>query len=215
MAERHEEKVDIIIQATGLIASLGGVAVLVYLTLAWADGIATAAALTYGLTLIAMFACSILNATVQHPGRRSLVRLLDHAFIYLLIAGTYTPFCLMVIGGTRGVNLLIGIWFAALLGVIIRVAFHRRLKGAIITLYILMGWSGLINYDVIVHRLTATGLVLLAIGGVLYTVGAPLHRWSGLRYHSAIWHSCVLLAAGCHYYAVLLILTAFHGQALV
>lgn len=212
MPGRREMLVDVAIQGGGLAASLIGIGALVTLTVLWADGTAMAAVLTYGIALIAMFVSSILNATVRHPGRQSLVRLLDHAVIYLLIAGTYTPFCLLAIGGSRGVHLLIGIWLAAALGVLVRVLLHRRLKGAIITLYILVGWSGLIHIDVILHRLTATALTLLALGGLLYTAGAPIHRWSRLRYHSAIWHTCVLAAAACHYSAVLLILQSVHGQ---
>ncbi|MDR3436896.1 PAQR family membrane homeostasis protein TrhA [Telmatospirillum sp.] len=209
MVSRYELVADVSVQGAGLAASVVGVGVLTYLTVAWADGIAMAAVLTYGITLIAMFVSSLLNATVRHP----LVRLIDHAVIYLLIAGTYTPVCLMVIGGERGVTLLIGVWLAALLGVVIRVLSHRRLKSAIITLYVLMGWCGLIHIDVILQRLHIGALVLLAVGGILYTFGAPLHRWSGLRFHSAIWHGCVLAAAACHYSAILLILSAFHGQA--
>lgn len=215
MAERQEHLADIVIQGAGLGASIIGVGVLLYLTLTWADGVTTAACLTYGATLIAMFVCSILNATVRHPEREALVRLLDHSVIYFLIAGTYTPFCLLAIGGARGISLLLGVWLAAFLGVFIRVLFHRRLKSAIVTLYVLLGWSGMIHLDLIVHRLGATALTMLALGGVLYTAGAPVHRWSRLRYHSAIWHGCVVAAAGCHYYAILLIATAFHGQPAV
>ncbi|PKU24760.1 PAQR family membrane homeostasis protein TrhA [Telmatospirillum siberiense] len=207
MSGRHELVADVAVQGAGLAASVVGVGVLAYLTIIWADDMAMAAALTYGTTLIAMFFCSLLNATVRHP----LVRLIDHSAIYLLIAGTYTPFCLMVIGGDRGLTLLIGVWTAAVLGVVIRVLSHRRMKSAVITLYVLMGWCGLIHIDLILQRLHAGSLVLLAVGGVLYTLGAPLHRWSGLRYHSAIWHGCVLAAAACHYSAIVLILSAFHG----
>jgi hemolysin III len=211
MGERHELLADVVIQGAGLMASIVGFGILAYLSMTWADGIAMAATLTYGATLIAMFICSLLNATVEHP----LVRLIDHSVIYLLIAGTYTPFCLLVIGGERGVTLLIGVWLAAILGVVIRVLSHRRLKSAMITLYVLMGWCGLIHIDVILQRLHIGALILLAVGGILYTVGAPLHRWSGLRYHSAIWHGCVLAAAACHYSAIVLILSAFHDGATV
>jgi len=134
------------------------------------------------------------------------IRLLDHAFIYCLIAGTYTPFCLLVIGGVQGLRLLLIMWLAAALGVVLRVALHRRFQHALITLYVLMGWSGMIHADLIATRMTTAGLCLLLAGGVLFTLGAPLHRWSGLRYHSAIWHGCVVAASACHYAMMLLIL---------
>jgi hemolysin III len=212
MGRQYEELIDLVIQGAGLAASVVGVGALAYLTIRWADGAATAAALAYGSTLIAMFVCSILNTTMRHPEGRSLVRLLDHSVIYLLIAGTYTPFCLLVIGGVRGYSLLIGVWLAAALGVLIRVLFHRRMKSAVITLYVLVGWSGMIHIDLIVQRLTAAPLILLGLGGLLYTLGAPLHRWARLRYHSAIWHGCVVAAAGCHYVAILLIVSALHAR---
>lgn len=215
MVSRDELLVDVVVQGAGLLASLVGVGAMAYLTITWADGVAMAAAITYGATLIAMFICSILNATVRHPGSKAIICLLDHSVIYLLIAGTYTPFCLLVIGGQRGISLLIGVWLAAVVGVVIRVLFHRRLKSAIITLYILVGWSGLIHIDLLVHRMTATALALLAAGGVIYTAASPVHRWSRLRYHSAIWHGCVVAAAGCHYSAILLVLATFHTQSVV
>jgi hemolysin III len=213
MLHRREQLIDLAVQAAGLLASVVGVAALITRTISLADGIAIAAALTYGLTLVAMFACSILNTTVQHPSWGPLCRLLDHAFIYFLIAGTYTPFCLLAIGGPRGIDLLIGVWLAAIIGVAIRILYHHRFQGAVITLYLLVGWSGLIHLDVILHRVASTALALLALGGVLYSAGAPIHRWARLPYHSAIWHGCVVLAAACHYGAILLIVMALHGPA--
>lgn len=211
MVSRIEHVADVAVQGAGLAASVVGVGVLTYLAATWTDSVATAAVLTYGLTLVAMFIASILNATLRHP----VVRLVDHAVIYLLIAGTYTPFCLLVIGGDRGTGLLIGVWLAAVTGVAARILLHRRLKGAVITLYVLMGWCGLIHIDVIFQRLQWGALVLMGVGGLLYTLGAPLHRLSKLKYHSAIWHGCVLAAAACHYSAIVLILAAVHSQTSV
>jgi hemolysin III len=207
MGSRYEHWADVGVQGAGLLASIIGVVILAHLSVGNAGGIALAAVLTYGSTLVAMFLASLLNATLRHP----VIRLVDHSVIYLLIAGTYTPFCLMVIGGERGAVLLVGVWLAAALGVGLRVLFHRRLKGAVITLYVAMGWCGLIHADVIFARLHTGALALLAIGGVLYTVGAPLHRLSRLKFHSAIWHSFVFAAAACHYVAIVLILSAFQG----
>lgn len=209
MVWHKELMADVIVQAAGLAASVVGVVALVQVTITSADEMSTVAVATYGITLIAMFVSSLLNALFRHP----VVRLVDHSVIYLLIAGTYTPFCLLVIGGDRGMTLLIGVWIAALLGVTLRIILNQRLKSAVITLYVLLGWCGVIHLDVIYRRLTVTALILMGVGGLIYTMGAPLHRLYKLRYHSALWHGCVVAAAGCHYAAIMLILYSFHGQS--
>lgn len=215
MVGNNETRADILIQGVGLGASLVGVGVMIYL--AWSsassNGAATLAAAIYGLTLIVMFTFSLLNSAVHGPRIRPIIQTLDHSAIYLLIAGTYTPFCLMGIGGTAGRNLLVGVWLGALIGVGLRVWFHGRLKGAVITLYILLGWSGLLHLDDIIRCLPVSGMILLAVGGLLYSLGAPIHRLSRLRYHSAIWHGFVLGAASCHYAAILLIMSGSQKMA--
>jgi hemolysin III len=208
MTRNHDEFADIAVQATGLIASIIGVGIMVGKASQTGSWSAVAASLVYGLTLIAMFTFSLLNTVMGDRPHSATIRLLDHAFIYCLIAGTYTPFCLMVIGGDEGRNLLLVMWVAALAGVVMRVLLHRRFQKALITLYVLMGWSGMIHADIIASRLTTASLTLLLAGGALYTLGAPLHRFTKLRYHSALWHGCVLSAAACHYSMVLLILNS-------
>jgi len=197
--------IDSAIQGFGLIASLFGSGVMLGRAIASARPAVVGASLVYGATLIAMFTFSLLNTVVRDPKRLAIIRLLDHSFIYCLIAGTYTPFCLLVIGGDQGLRLLAFMWAAAAAGILLRVWQHGRFRHALITLYVLMGWSGMVHADLIVTRMTTAGLVLLLAGGCFYTFAAPLHRFSKLRYHSAIWHGCVLVAAACHYALVLLL----------
>jgi hemolysin III len=206
MTIKRDEAIDLAVQVAGLLASLIGVVALLRKASLSGSSAAVAASLIYGLTLVTMFTFSLLNTVIRDPRRQSVIRLLDHAFIYCLIAGTYTPFCLLVIGGVQGLRLLLILWLAAALGVVLRVALHRRFQHALITLYVLMGWSGMIHADLIATRMTTAGICLLLAGGVLFTIGAPLHRWSELRYHSAIWHGCVVAASACHYAMMLLIL---------
>lgn len=200
----RDELIDVSVQGAGLTASLVGVGAMLDRAAMSGRPEALGAGLIYGLTLIAMFTFSLLNTVVRDPRRQAVIRLLDHSFIYCLIAGTYTPFCLLVLGGETGMRLLVIMWLAAALGVVLRVALHKRFRNALITLYVLMGWSGIIHADIIATRLTTAGLVLLVAGGLLYTLPAPLHRFTRLRYHSAIWHGCVLAGAACHYAMVLL-----------
>lgn len=209
MQHSRDEVIDCAVQGSGLLASLIGVVVMVGKAAQSGRPAAIGASLVYGLTLIAMFTFSLMNTVVRDPKRQAVIRLLDHSFIYCLIAGTYTPFCLLVIGGRQGWMLLLIMWLAAALGVVLRIALHRRFQHALITLYVLMGWSGMVHADLIATRMTTAGLVLLLVGGGLYTLGAPLHRFSRLRYHSAIWHGCVLAASACHYAMMLLIINQF------
>ncbi len=204
MALSRDELTDVGVQGLGLAASLVGVGAMLDRASQSGRPEAVGASLIYGLTLVAMFTFSLLNTVVRDPRRQAVIRLLDHSFIYCLIAGTYTPFCLLVLGGETGMRLLVIMWLAALLGVVLRIALHKRFQSALITLYVLMGWAGIVHVDLIVTRLTTAGLVLLVTGALLYTLPAPLHRFTRLKYHSAIWHGCVLAGAACHYAMVLL-----------
>lgn len=200
----RDEAIDIGVQGAGLAASLVGVGAMLDHAAFTGRPAAVGASLIYGLTLVAMFTFSLLNTVIRNPRRQAVIRLLDHSFIYCLIAGTYTPFCLLVLGGETGWRLLIIMWLAAALGVTLRVMLHKRFQHALITLYVAMGWGGVVHADIIASRLSTTGLVLLVAGALLYTLPAPLHRFTRLKYHSAIWHGCVLAAAACHYAMVLL-----------
>lgn len=200
----RDEAIDIGIQGAGLAASLVGVGAMLDRAVGTGRPEALGASLIYGLTLVAMFTFSLLNTVIRDPRRQAMIRLLDHSFIYCLIAGTYTPFCLLVLGGETGTRLLVIMWLAAALGVVLRIVLHKRFQHALITLYVAMGWAGVVHADLITTRLSSAGMVLLIVGGLLYTVPAPLHRFTRLKYHSAIWHGCVLAAAACHYAMVLL-----------
>ena len=201
-AARREWLADGLIQLTGLAASLLGLAALAVLA---RDGTALAAVAVYGASLVAMFAFSLLNAAAR--GGRRTIRALDHAAIYLLIAGTYTPFCLLVLGGAAGRRLLAAVWGLAAIGMVVGTLFPHRLERLKVALYVLLGWCCLIEVDRFGPRLSAAAVLWLA-GGLIYTLGAPVHRWRALRYHDAIWHGCVLVAAGCHFAAVALAVTS-------
>jgi hemolysin III len=207
MQDRWESFADVGVQGTGLVLALFGSLILLHLTVAARDGLAVAAIAIYGVSLLVMFVCSILNAITGQPHRKAVTLALDHAAIYLLIAGTYTPFCLLVIGGTLGWWLLLGVWLASLAGMFVRVLFRRSIVQARVILYVLLGWSGLVAFRAIITHLPPLGSELLLAGGLIYTLGAPLHRWKGLRYHSALWHGCVLCAACLHYAALVLAVT--------
>lgn len=205
VASVGEHRADQTIQIGGLVCAAAAAILLIRLAWGRAEPGALPACAVYGLALVAMFACSLFNANA--PDRlKPFARLLDHCVIYLLIAGTYTPFCLLMIGGTEGVLLLGLAWGFALAGIGLRLAHRARRVG--IALYVLLGWIGLVRIDAVIERLPTLGLALLAAGGVIYTLGAPIHRLTHWRYHDAIWHGSVVAAAGCHMVAVMAWLAA-------
>jgi hemolysin III len=126
----------------------------------------------------------------------------------LLIAGTYTPFLSLMKSGLASAGLIIGIWSSALVGMFLKLALPGRFDRLSIALYLLLGWIGVIAYDRVAPIVPSASLWLLAIGGVLYSLGTLFHVWERLRFQNAIWHGFVLLAAGCHYSAVLACLPA-------
>ena len=202
----RDEIFDIAVQATGLIASLVGWGFILGRAVESGRAAPVVATLAYGATLVAMFTFSLLNSVVRDPRHQPLVRMIDHSAIYCLIAGTYTPVCLLMLSDRQGAWMMLIMWLAAFSGILLKVALRRRAQHALITLYVLMGWAGLFQIWTIAAKLSTGALILLILGGIIYTAAAPLHRLTKLRYHSAIWHGCVLAAAACHYGMVLSIL---------
>jgi len=134
--------------------------------------------------------------------RKWLLRRFDHAVIYLLIAATYTPLISEVRDRDLAIIFLIGVWSTAMAGAILKLFFPGRFDRLSIGLYLAMGWSGIILYEKAVSALPVSTLILIATGGILYTFGVLVHAWERLRFQNAIWHGLVLLAAGCHFVAV-------------
>ncbi len=200
---KSERLVDGIIHAIGIILSLIGIGVLLSIALP-ADNVSlTTAAALYSAGLIAMFGFSAAYNGVADPSRKERLRRCDHAAIYLMIAGSYTPFTAIGMGNAAGYTLLAGVWVVAITGVTLKLGWPRRFERASIALYVVLGWMGLGALSSIVDALPATALVLLGAGGVLYTAGVLFHLWTSLKYQNAIWHAFVLIAAGCHYFAIL------------
>lgn len=157
----------------------------------------------YGLGLLAMLGCSALYNLAGHGPWKGVFRRLDHAAIFVMIAGTYTPFTVVVLGDAWGLGLLAFVWTVALAGVALKLFWPHRLDRLSVAAYLLLGWSIVVAAGPLVAALSPPGLVLLLVGGLLYSLGVVFHLWSRLPYHNAIWHAFVLAAAACHFTAVL------------
>ena len=168
-----------------------------------ADGVAVSAVAAYGAALLAMFSFSILNAAARTPKRKNIFNALDHAAIFALIAGTYTPFCLLAAGDSLGTILLIVLWSAAILGIMARFLLRRWLTQASITLYVLMGWAGIAAAPSLLGRMSVLGSGLIVAGGVIYSAGALLYArrkpdpWPRVIGFHGIWHLFVLGGSAC------------------
>jgi hemolysin III len=159
--------------------------------------------LIYVIGLVTMLALSAAYNMWPVSPAKWVLRRFDHSAIYLLIAGTYTPFLAQMKSVLALAGLGVGVWFSAVIGIALKLALPGRFDRLAIVLCLLLGWSGVIVYDSLATTLPAASVWLLLIGGILYSLGTVFHVWRGLRFHNAIWHGFVLLAASCHYWAVL------------
>ncbi|MDP2621959.1 MAG: hemolysin III family protein [Hyphomicrobiales bacterium] len=157
----------------------------------------------YGAGLVAMFACSAAYHLIRKGKAKELFRRLDHAAIFVMIAGTYTPFALLNMGGAWGIGLLSAVWAIALFGAAAKLFLPRAFERISLALYLAQGWAVLVTLKPLAAAVPTLALVLIVVGGVLYTLGVLFHLWRRLPYHNAIWHGFVLIAAGVHYAAIL------------
>jgi hemolysin III len=204
---RKELLVDGTIHAIGVGGSLGGVAVMLGYVLPAGNGLSTAAALAYGLGVVTMFGLSAAYHLTCRPGWKETIRRFDHAAIFLMIAGTYTPFALVGIGGIVGAVLLAAVWLVAIAGMLFKLLFPRRHERTAILAYVGLGWLGLPAAGALVAALPLSIVLLVGAGGILYTVGVAFYLWESLPQHNSLWHASVAAAAACHYVAVFEVVT--------
>ena len=194
------------IHGIGLLLSVSALSILCVLAGQSGDGAKIASAIDFGLSLMAMYGASTLYHAICNPKMKSILQQIDHCAIYILIAGTYTPICLLGIKGTTG-WILFGIaWGIATLGVSFNIFFPRRFRRPSLILYVLMGWMVLGVIKPLVANLDTLTLSLLAAGGLTYTVGVIFYVWRKLYLNHAIWHFFALAGSVLHFFVVLLLI---------
>ena len=202
IATQREEIANAVTHGLGLLASLVGLPILVLAAAARGERMAIIGASVFGATLIALYAASTLYHAIPHPTLKQKLRVVDHAAIYCLIAGTYTPFTLGVLQGTWGWSLFGIVWTLAAIGVLFKLKFGPRFQRASTAMYIAMGWVIIIALKPLLQSVPTAGLTLLAAGGLLYTGGCVFYlarkSWS-----HPVWHLFVMGGSACHYFAVL------------
>jgi hemolysin III len=196
-----EEFASSLIHGLGIVLSVAGLALLVVFAARGGDARRVASVCVYGVTLILLYTASTLYHAVPGERVKPVLRLLDHAAIFLLIAGTYTPFTLISLHGPWGWSLFAIVWTLAVAGIALELRRVRN-RGVMAVLYIGMGWVGLVAIKPLMASLPAGGLWLLFGGGVAYTLGVPFYLWKRLPYNHALWHAFVLLGSVLQFFAV-------------
>ena len=201
----RERIADGCIHITGVTASLVALGALLTIGVQSQTALWTVSLTIYGLALVATFSFSAGYHLVVRPKLKEVLRRFDHAAIFLMIAGTYTPFILIKMNTPWGLGLLAVVWIIAGIGIAIKLFAPRLLDGLSTPLYLVQGWAVIAAWEPLMTALPGTALTLLTLGGVLYTVGVVFHLWERLPYQNAIWHGFVLSAASCHFVAVMFV----------
>jgi hemolysin III len=206
--DRAELIADGIVHGIGVFGGVVAATVLIVLAAVFASTYEIVSVSVYAAGLLAMLIFSAAYNLWPVSRGKWLLRRLDHAAIYILIAATYTPVFAQLQDRVFAMSLLAGVWSVAAIGVVLKLFFPGRFDKVSVGLYLAMGWSGLIAYDAGMSSLPQLALWFIVAGGLLYTFGVIFHAWRRLRFQNVIWHSFVLLGAACHYTAVLdLVLT--------
>ncbi|HKQ72153.1 MAG TPA: hemolysin III family protein [Blastocatellia bacterium] len=199
----REEIANSVTSGIGLVMSLAGFVALALVAFARGDVWHIVGCGVYGATLVALYAASTLYHSVQKPRLKRIFLAADQVAIYLLIAGTYTPFMLVNLRGMWGWTLLALVWTLSLFGISFRVIFAERRKAVTMALYLAIAWVAIIAVKPIFATVPLGGLAWIGAGGLAYMTGLVFFAWNRLPFNHTIWHLFVIAGSGCHYFAVM------------
>ncbi|CAK1791470.1 hemolysin III family protein [Vibrio sp. 10N.222.51.C8] len=203
-----EERANAITHGLGVVLGVVGLILLLIRAFDYqADMLTVASMAIYGSSIILLFLASTLYHSITTEKTKRLLKTLDHCAIYLLIAGSYTPFLLVGLRTPLAMGLMAVIWGIALVGIIMKIAFVYRFKRLSLFIYLAMGWLSLIVVYQLAMNIEMGGLVLLALGGVIYSLGVIFYVAKRIPYNHAIWHLFVLAGCACHFFAIYLYVT--------
>lgn len=203
LLDLRDEIASALTHGLGAAAALAGGAVLITLAAIYGDAWQLGAAITFGVTLLLLYLASTLYHSIQHPVAKGRLKVFDHCAIYLLIAGTYTPFTLIGLRGPWGWGLFAAIWTLALAGVVFKLFYTGRFKKLSTLIYVAMGWLVLVAIKPMLSSLDGWTIGWLLAGGVFYTLGTYFYHRESIRYAHAIWHLFCIAGSVCHYVAVM------------
>lgn len=197
-----EEKLNILTHGFGLLLAIIVLPILVLKSFEYQEFWKTISFVIYSLSLIVLYAASTFYHAAQSPKLRRKLNIFDHAAIYVLIAGSYTPFCLVVLPEETGWYMFVFVWLFALVGVVLKLFFTGKFDKISTALYLIMGWQVVFLIKPLMNNLSYDGLFYLIAGGVFYTIGAILYSIKKVPYNHAIFHVFVLLGSFSHFWAI-------------
>jgi hemolysin III len=200
--EPAEERINIVSHAIGLLLGIAGLLALVARALLQGQALHLVSFSVFAVSMIALYSASVAYHSARDPVLRTRLRTVDHAAIYVLIAGTYTPFALVTLQGAAGWLLFGVVWGMALTGIVLKLFYTGRFNLASTLMYIFMGWLIVFFIKPLIANFPASGLAWLLAGGIAYTLGAVLYSIPKVPFHHAIFHVCVVLGSVCHFVAV-------------
>jgi hemolysin III len=197
-----EEIANSISHGIGTLFSIAGLVLLIVWAAGSGSGWQIVSFSIFGGTLIILYLASTLYHSLPMPRVKQVFKIIDHSAIFLLIAGTYTPFMLLNLQGPWGWSLLGIIWALAILGILMKIFYISKFRKISVALYVFMGWLAIVAFKEIFTHIPPLSLTLLIFGGLSYTIGLTFYGWRKLPYHHAVWHFFVIGGSIFHYLAV-------------
>lgn len=199
-----EEFANTLTHGFGLILSIAGFFALVFLAGTRGNPVRIAGVVVYGISLVVLYAASTIYHSTTSEKLKKQLQIVDHCCIYLLIAGSYTPFGLVIAGDSFGRGLLAGMWGFAVVGIVVKLLIGARFPAINVISYLVMGWLGIFAVQPLFNALGIMPVILAFAGGVAYSLGVVFFPWKSIQHHHAIFHVFVLLGSILHYVAVVL-----------
>lgn len=203
---KREEIANAIIHGIGALLSIAALVILIVSSVTQGTAWHVVSFTLFGATMVLLYASSTLVHGFPAGRAKDVFEIMDHSSIYFFIAGTYTPFLFLAVKGALGWTLFGIVWGLAIAGTVFKAYFVKRFLHTSTLLYIVMGWLMVFAWKPLVANVSTEGMIYLAIGGVLYTLGAVFYVWRGFTYHHAVWHIFVLAASILHFFAVMTLL---------
>ncbi|PQJ80392.1 PAQR family membrane homeostasis protein TrhA [Polaribacter porphyrae] len=197
-----EEKLNVISHGFGLVLSVVAFPFLIFKSTGFDNFWKPISFIIYGLSMIILYTASTFYHAEKNPKRRRKLNIFDHAAIYVLIAGSYSPFCLVALDSDLGWYMFLFVWVFALIGIILKLFFTGKFEKISTIMYLLMGWQVLFFIKPLMNSLSKEGLQFLIAGGIFYSVGAILYMIQKMPYNHAIFHVFVLLGTLSHFLAI-------------
>ena len=199
-----EEIFNSVSHGVGVLLSVAALVLLIVFAAIYSDGYGLASAIVYGISLILLYTMSMVYHIVQNKTAKKVLRIFDHCSIFILIAGTYTPYLLVSMRGTLGWTIFGIIWGVTVIGILMNAISLEKFRVLSLICYVLMGWGIILSIKPLAQNLPLPGLMLLIAGGVVYTVGVVFYVLKKYRYMHSVWHLFVLGGSIFHYFSILL-----------